>query len=154
MTALCSIKVLKETHSCQKALMISRKAVNKAKKYAISDIKSMFLWRRMWVLISVFFFKKKKPLLTTSDNSFCWKWGLEKKSRSWTHWKRELESLNLTKIVSSLFSHSLEMHPSHKNNSTHCCRKWPSLGMFCGGLVLIVLVLVLGINMNNPIKFC
>lgn len=66
---------------------------------------------------------------------------------------RELD-FDKNSSFSRFLSHSLELHPSHKNNSTHCCRKWPSLGMFFGGLVLIVLVLVLGINMNNPIKFC
>lgn len=56
---------------------------------------------------------------------------------------REKRRLEFDKIVYSLFlSHPLELHTSHKNNSAHCCRKWPSLGIFFGGFVLIGLVLV------------
>lgn len=103
MTALFSIKVLKETCCCiwnhvRNRILLSESFSFKAfqesykqsrKKNENSDIKSMLLWRLQLCECSfLFLFSRKKFLWTISDNNFHWKWGLEK-SRSQAHWKRK-----------------------------------------------------------------
>lgn len=115
----------------------------------------MLLWRlQLWVLLSFFFFLFFFFQLDNLDirgKNFLIANGTSKRRVEAELAQRDKEGLNLTKIISSLYpSYPPELHASHRNNSTHWCRKWPSLVIFSGGFVLIMLGL--GINMSSPIR--